>query len=69
MKYEAIVSTGEVIVREMNDKEIEQHNLDIAKIAAKEALEAEEIAKIANERALILEKLGITEAEAKLLLS
>ena len=59
------VSTNEIIEREMNDVEFAQYELDqdinltnkaeaVAKQAAKEA---------------ILERLGLTEAEAKLLIS
>lgn len=59
------VETGEVIDREMTNAEFAQHNADIA-------AENERIAKAeadANAKAALLERLGITEAEAKLLLS
>ena len=57
--------TGEEIVREMNAEELKQWDKDIAEAkAAKEA----EVAKAA-EKAALLAKLGITEDEAKLLLS
>lgn len=65
MKYEANATTGEVIQREMTAEEIAQ---DLA--YQKEAAEREaEAAAKAAEKAALLEKLGITEEEAKLLLS
>lgn len=65
MKYEANVSTGEVSVRELTEAEIAQDLLDREK--ANERSE-EEANKLAAKNAL-LEKLGITADEAKLLLS
>ena len=59
------VETGEIIKREMNDEEILQ--LENAEIKKQEATQAE--AAKAAEKAALLEKLGITEDEAKLLLS
>jgi hypothetical protein len=56
--------TNEVIDREMNDEEFAQYEIDQANFAARQA-EAE--AKAAQKAAL-LERLGITEAEARLLL-
>lgn len=58
-------TTGEIIEREMNDEEIAQLNKDIED-GAKRKAEAQ--AKAADKAAL-LNRLGITEAEAKLLLS
>ena len=57
--------TGEIIEREMNAEELLQHNKDIdnAQTKSKEA-----VAKLAAKSAL-LTKLGITEDEARLLLS
>lgn len=57
--------TNEVIDREMTDIEFEQHQIDLAEIAADKA-EAE--AK-ATAKAALLAQLGITEEQAKLLLS
>lgn len=57
--------TGEEIIREMNAEELKQWDKDIAE--AKAAKEAE--ATKAAEKAALLSKLGITEDEAKLLLS
>jgi hypothetical protein len=65
MKIEANATTGEVIEREMTDAEIAQDLVDQAAAAAREAAEAQKAA----ERAALLSKLGITEDEAKLLLS
>jgi hypothetical protein len=58
------IETDEVIDREMNDAEFAQYEADQAAQGIKQA-EAE--AKAA-EKAALLERLGITEAEAKLLL-
>jgi AmiR/NasT family two-component response regulator len=56
--------TGEIIEREMNEAELAQHQIDAA---AEKARIAEAKAK-AKAKAALLEKLGITEEEAKLLL-
>lgn len=59
------LATNEVVVREMNDEEYEQYKLDMAQAEAEAAAQAEaEIQKQA-----LLDKLGITADEAKLLLS
>lgn len=57
--------TGEEIEREMNADEFAQYEIDQAR---SEALKAEEAAKAAA-KAELLERLGITEAEAQLLLA
>jgi helix-turn-helix protein len=59
------VETGEIIEREMNADEKAQ--LDIDHANAKTQKEAEEVK--AAEKAALLERLGITADEAKLLLS
>ena len=56
--------TDEVIDREMNDAEFAEYKADKAR---HEAITAEAEAKAAQKAAL-LDRLGITEAEAKLLL-
>ena len=58
------VETGEVIEREMNPDELAQHEADIVASQARLEQEAAEEAR----KAALLEKLGITEDEAKLLL-
>lgn len=58
-------ATDEIITREMTDAEFEQYEIDQAKYAAEKA-EAE--AK-ATAKAALLEKLGISEDEARLLLA
>ena len=59
------VSTGESITREMNDEEFSQHLIDKAEADARRlAIKAEATAKVA-----LLDRLGITADEAKLLLS
>jgi hypothetical protein len=57
--------TGEEIVRDANAEEIAQMELDAANAAAKQA-EAE---ATATAKAALLTQLGITEEQAKLLLS
>jgi hypothetical protein len=57
--------TNEIIDREMNDEEFAIHTLAQEEKAAKEA----ELAAKAATKAALLERLGITEDEAKLLLS
>ena len=59
------LQTNEVIDREMNAEELAQYETDKANAEAKAQAEAEAIAK----KAALLDKLGITEDEAKLLLS
>lgn len=58
------VETGEVVEREMNAEELAQWEADQAAFAAQ--VQAQEEA--AAQRAALLERLGITEEEAKLLL-
>ena len=59
------VTSGEEIIRDATDAEIAQMEIDAANAAARQAeIEAKAIAKAA-----LLDKLGISEAEAKLLLS
>jgi hypothetical protein len=57
--------TGEEIEREMNAQELAQYEIDKAQSAQRRA---DEEAKAAQKAAL-LERLGITEDEAKLLLA
>lgn len=59
------VETGEIIEREMNAEELTQWEADKAKAEA----EAEAKAQAQASKAALLQKLGITEEEAKLLLS
>lgn len=54
----------EIIEREMNAQELAQWEADVSEAEAK----AEAAAKALEAKAAILEKLGITEDEAKLLL-
>lgn len=57
--------TGEIVEREMNNDELAQWEADKAATAA----QAQAAAEAAAARAALLSKLGITEEEAKLLLS
>jgi hypothetical protein len=59
------VSTDEVIDREMNDAEFAQYEADQAAQAAAQA----EVEAKAAAKAALLAQLGITEEQAKLLLS
>ncbi len=56
--------TGEIIERELNDVELAQHEADLAAAAARKA---DNLAK-ENAKAALLDRLGITADEAKLLL-
>jgi len=58
------LETNEVIDREMNDAEFAQYEADQAAAATQVAAEAAKAA----EKAALLERLGITADEAKLLL-
>jgi hypothetical protein len=58
------ISTNEVIDRQMNNEEFAQYEADQA--AAAERIAA--IAAKAEQKAALLERLGITEEEAQLLL-
>ena len=69
VKYINNCETGEVIVRKMTAEEIELEAKE-AKIFAKKAAQIEaEKAQTAADKAALLERLGITAEEAKLLLS
>jgi hypothetical protein len=57
--------TGEVIEREMNEKELAQYEKDKADAIAQKNSEAAK----ATEKAALLTRLGLTADEAKLLLS
>ena len=59
------VETGEVTQREMNAEELAQWEADQAEAQARQEAEAIK----AHEKSALLAKLGITEDEAKLLLS
>ena len=63
------IETGEVIEREPNVEELAQQEIDsISEIAEREAKETEAEAK-ATQKAALLERLGISEDEARLLLA
>ena len=64
MKRIINVETGEVIERELNAEELAQQAIDEAAVAAHQA---EADAKAAQRQA-VLNRLGITEEEAKILL-
>jgi hypothetical protein len=58
-------ATGETIEREMTTAEFAQHKKDIVEAETKQA----EISAKAEAKAALLDRLGITEDEAKLLLA
>jgi hypothetical protein len=66
---ETNVTTGEFVQREMTADEIAKDAEHIAKIAIQETKMQAEKDKAIAAKAIILEKLGISELEAKLLLS
>jgi hypothetical protein len=59
------IETGEVVDREMTAAEFKQYEAEQANFAAKEIAENTK----ANEKAALLERLGMTADEAALLLS
>ena len=69
MKRIINVETGEVIERELNAEEIAQQEIDEANIAAAKAIADAELEAKAQAKAQLLAQLGITEEQAKLLLS
>jgi hypothetical protein len=60
--------TGEVVERQFTEQEIAQHEQDLAARLQAEAQAEAEAAEKAARRAEILERLGLTEDEAKLIL-
>lgn len=58
------LETDEIIDREMNDEEFADYQQDMAETAAKEA----EVAAKKQARQAILDRLGLSEEEARLLL-
>lgn len=59
------IETDQIIEREMSDQEFTEHEAKLAAIAEEDALKATKAA----EKAALLAQLGITEDQAKLLLS
>ena len=60
--------TGQEILRDMTDEEQAQREADIIKSAAEELAKLQAEEQAAAKRQALLDKLGITEDEAKLLL-
>jgi|NOAtaT_7_FD_contig_121_171286_length_2368_multi_3_in_0_out_0_2 hypothetical protein len=60
--------TGQTVVREMTDEEFERYEKDNARIEAMVAQREQEIENKKIEKQQVLDRLGITEEEAKLLL-
>ena len=61
--------TNEIVEREMNAEELAQWKADVAYYAAKAELAKAEAEAKATQKAALLNRLGITEEEAKLLLA
>jgi len=59
------INTNEIIDREMNDEELAQYEIDKANVTAKAQAEVDAV----QAKAALLDRLGISEAEAKLLLA
>jgi uncharacterized protein (DUF3084 family) len=62
------VETGETVERELNKAEKDQQKIDEADVAAKKAIVKAEAETKEIARQAILDRLGITSDEAKLLL-
>jgi hypothetical protein len=67
--YEVNVSENKVIEREPTAEEVAQELADRERLAKLKADEDAQVAKALAAKAALFEKLGITEEEAKLLLS
>ena len=61
--------TGETLTRELNAEEIAQQEIDEANYLAAKAISDAEAEAKATAKAALLERLGITQDEANLLLS
>lgn len=69
MKQIINCETGEVIERELTVEELAQQEIDETNAKSIEAIRIAEAEAQASAKAALLERLGITEAEAKLLLA
>jgi hypothetical protein len=61
--------TGQEIIREMTNEEQAQRNADVAAYEADQQAKTAEAESKAAKKAALLDRLGITEDEAKLLLA
>jgi regulator of protease activity HflC (stomatin/prohibitin superfamily) len=62
-------NTGETITREMTDEEQAERNAQVAAYEAEQQAKAAEAEAKGTQKAALLDRLGITEDEAKLLLA
>ena len=69
MKQIIDCTDGTVEIVELDDLDIQQQKIDSAKIIAEEKIAKKLADEAAARKAVLLERLGITEEEAKLLLS
>jgi hypothetical protein len=60
--------TGQEIIREMTNEEQAERNADVAAYQTDQQAKTAEAEAIAAQKAALLERLGITEDEARLLL-
>ena len=63
------VETGETVERELNAEELAQQEIDEAAFNSRKAIRDAEVQAKATAKAALLAQLGITEEQAKLLLS
>jgi hypothetical protein len=68
MKTIVNCTTGEVTKRELNAEELAQEAKDVKEVKAEKIEQQAEAQAKAAQKAALLERLGITEDEAKLLL-
>jgi len=61
--------TGETVVRDMNQTELEQHTADIAEAKKEAAAQVKADQALADKRQIILDRLGLTTDEFKTLIS
>ena len=69
MKQLINCTTGEIVERELSADELAQQKIDHEKSMAEKTAQQIEAAALADAKSALLEKLGISEDEAKLLLS
>ena len=62
-------TTGDTIIRDMNETEFAQHEADIAQAKKEAAAQAKADQAKANQRQIILDRLGITDEELRAILS
>ena len=69
MKIEINATTGEIVERELTDAEIKQETKDHAEVKKINAEKSAEALLLETQKQAVLDRLGISAEEAKLLLS